>query len=342
MWYLFGIIKLENPEKCAAGGFAGHPLRAIPFQEIAIVTQELPVWDIDECQKADLLQKLLTHQKTLEKIMQETFVLPIKFGCVVDSLQDIQSILKRGYPLFCQAIQELNGKIEINLTVTWDVSDQLKTIAVGDSKIKAMKEEAALGGKKELFLAVGQALEGKLGERRQNLATQIFQKLDNLHEGRVDHECLEDRMVLNTSFLVSKEKEESFSAAVRQCDQDLQGALYFKCLMPLPPHSFRTIAIQKVSPEALLEATKLFEVGPETTLEELKGKNRQLIQQFHPDRKPDSKEEIFSLIHQSFGLLRELYELEEKPFANMNSNHPSTGDWWGHCFSIGTIQGESP
>lgn len=330
MWYLFGIIKLEKPIDFAVGGFAGYPLRAIPFQELGVVAQELPEWTINESQKADLLEKLLIHQKTLETVMRETFVLPIKFGCVVDSEEAIRNILEKGHPLFSGAVQELSGKMEINLTVTWDVSAQLRDIAGTDPGIQAMKEKASREEDRDFLVTIGRALEVKLEERRGALATQIFQKLDGHHEGRLDHECLENRIILNSSFLISREKEECFSAAVMESDQELQGALHFKCLMPLPPHSFRTIAIQRISPSTLHEAMKLFDVRPETTLTELKEKNRQLIQQFHPDKKPDS-EKVFSLVHQSFGLLKDLYALEEKPFANMNPDH---------CFAISTIQGE--
>lgn len=333
MWYLYGIIndgkEIDFGEIGLADPYGKQvSVRSIPYKDIAIVASEMDEWHIDEQNKQDLMQKLLAHQKTLEEVMRQRLVIPVKFGTVVKDMKDVEIILERGSAVFKSALADMEGRFEVNLTASWDIPTQLKRIAEEDEEIKAMKREAQTSGSRELIMKIGMELEDKLEGRRKKVASEIFAFLDGWCGNQVDHERLENKMIFNASFLISKDNEGDFLKSIHQLDKEFGGEFSFKCLMPLPPHSFRTVLIQRIVPERLREAIELFEVGEGTTLEDLKEKNRELTQRYHPDTlraggeraegEQAKGEQKFSQIHETYDLLKAFYKMEERPFANLD------------------------
>ncbi|MFH1652630.1 MAG: GvpL/GvpF family gas vesicle protein [Pseudomonadota bacterium] len=322
--YLYGIINDGKEMDFGEIGFANsHGKRTLvktfPLDDIAIVMSELDEWAVDENDKQDLMQKLLSHQKTLEEIMKQRLVIPIKFGTSVESLEDTMTIIKRGQPLFKKALADMEGKFEVNLTASWDVLREIKKIAEGDDEIKALKLKAQEEKSRELIMEVGMELEDKLETERQRVAAEILFSLNKWGKNRVDHERLENKMILNTSFLISKSREDDFLKSIYGLDDKFNSEFDFKCLMPLPPHSFRTVQVQKVESGCLREAMNLFKVDRDTTLDMLKERGRELIQLHHPDSKEkEDRNEKISQIYQSLDLLKAFYDVEENPFANLD------------------------
>ena len=314
MWYLFGVVSAEH------NGNIMSLVKTIDFKNIAIIVKEIEKWDPNKSNKTELLNELLTHQKTLEVIMQQQLVIPIKFGTVVDSLEDIQIILKENFSIFQQVLKEMEGKIEISLAVSWDEPAQLKKISEEDEDICKMKKIVRNNNDLNFLITAGKIVANKLQEKRKKIADEISRKLNYLTISKVDHERLEDKMILNTSFLIEQEKEESFEECINQIDKNFQGELDFKYISPLPPHSFRTIHIQKISFQQLTAALELFKIREKTTFKELKKKNRELIRNYHPDAKQENTENDLSRVHEAFNLLKNFYRAKEKLFVNFDTD----------------------
>lgn len=337
MWYLFGIVGSEHVGDYV---FSVEPyestilsVKMVCFKNIAIIAKEIDIWNIDELNKVEMLNKLLIHQKTLEEIMQQQLVVPIKFATLVDSLKDIQIILEENFDLFQKILKEMEGKIEFSLAVSLDVQAQLKKIAEEDANICKMKGQTQTNVDSKLIVEIGRILKDRLEELKTKIGIEIFNKLGQLAKVIVDHGRFEDNIILNTSFLISREEEEIFMQRIYELDEKFKGEFYFKCLCPLPPYNFRTVNIQKIAPKKLKEALALFEVREDMSLEDLKSKNRELVQHYHPDaRQTDSRnsEQDFSQILQALDLLKSFCGTEEKPFFNLDAEH---------CFLTTIVEG---
>lgn len=326
MWYLYGIIKNKCEMDFGKIGFTdpygeNSSVKTIPFEDISMVVSELDEWKLDKRDKKSLMNKLLTHQKALEEVMKKELVIPVKFGTIVDDKEDINTILHKSHRSFVKTLDDMADKFEVNLTVSWDVPLVLKKIAAEDEEIKEMRIKAEESRSKELIMQVGMVLEDKLEERRLRIASEILKHFGDSYGDSVEHERLENKMILNNSFLISKGEEKTFLDLTHDLDKKFESRFNFKCLMPLPPHSFKTVAIQKIAPERLKSAIELFNIDENTTLEILKEKNRELTQNFHPDVSKDcNREEKFSEIHQTYDLLKTFFEWQENPFYNIDNN----------------------
>jgi len=327
--YLFGIIEAKQGVEFGDIGFADRygnraALTTVPYGGVAMAVCEVEGWEIRQDDKADLLDKLIVHQKILEQVMKQQFILPVKFGTIVEDGHDVVNILSRHRARFEEAIREMSPYIEVDIVAVWDVQTMLKKIANEDDEISEMKQavESLSPEKREGrdLMAIGMRLEEKLEERRVGIEKVIFGELDPMSSDHADHERLEDRMVINSSFLIEKAREKDFFHAMDALDEKLDRSLKFKCLSPLPPHSFKTVVIEKVDPADLKESIKLFSVTPGTTLEKIKVKNRTLTKKHHPD-KAGGDGSIFEKVNSSYKLLCSLFEGDKGSFGDLDTRN---------------------
>lgn len=318
-WIEFGPIGFADPygEKAY--------VKTIPYGSISMVVCEMDEWKVNEGNKVDLLNKLLEHQKILEEIMQKQFILPAKFGTTLDNEHDVIAVLSQYFSQLKSGIAEMKDFVEIDVVVTWDTTVEVKKIAATDDEIKKMKAKAEKipeGERGQKVIEVGMRLEEKLEERRKEIEKVIFDTLKTTRMDRVDHDRLEDRMVVNSSFLLKKSDEANFFGVMDKLDQKLDGTLRFKCISPLPPHSFKTIVINKVNALELKEAMDLFDVTAKTTIEQLNGKNRQLIKKMHPDKtRKAGAEAEFDKLNKSYKLLSSMFRFGGSLFSNAENKN---------------------
>ena len=100
------------------------------------------------------------------------------------------------------------------------------------------------------------------------------------------HQLMDDRMILNCAFLLDKDNEKDFDIALNDLNSKYEEKINFKCVGPLPPYSFSTIEVKKVSYEEIDEARKLLGLGEETTNEEIKESYHRMAGEYHPDKDP--------------------------------------------------------
>lgn len=291
-YYLFGVTDDTSPVEYGAIGFADSYgersiVTAIHYGGISMVVCKLDEWRLNEVDKPDLLNKLLEHQKITEQLMKKRFILPVKFGTTVEGERDIISILNRYHSVLKNGIREMKDFVEVDVVATWDPIAEVKRIGETDQEIKKMKAGAQklsvdkIGG---AMMTIGKVLEDKLEERRIETEKLIMHSLKPHFVRYSSHERFEDKMVINSSYLLKTGDESAFFDALDKVDAKFESSITFKCIHPLPPHSFATIVVNKVDPQELKGAIDLFEVTAKTTMAEIKDKNRELTKKFHPDK----------------------------------------------------------
>lgn len=314
-FYLFGVTDDASPVEYGAIGFADpcgdrSLVKAIHYGGISMVACKLDDWRLNEANKPDLLNKLLEHQKITEKIMKKRFILPAKFGTTVDTEQDVISILSRYHSDLKDGIQEMKGFVEIDLVAMWDPIVEIKKMGETDSDIKTMKasiEKLPTDKRNEAVLKIGMLLQDKLEEKRQKIEKAITDALKSHFVRQACHERYEDRMVMNNSYLLKAGGEAAFFGALEHVDEKLGATVKFKCIHPLPPHSFATIVVNKVDPQELKKAMELFEVTSQTTALEIKDKSREFTKKFHPDKAGKESADKFETLNKSGKLLLNLF-----------------------------------
>lgn len=308
-YYLYGFIETGMMKKYGRIGFdlpkQGKSLvAAIPYQNVGAVVGSTPFGNFGSLDKETLVRALLAHQETLEKVMKTQFVLPCKFGTVLEGENELQTILFQNQALLANWIQKMKNTCEMNVIATWEVPMMLKEIAGANPSILNIREKAILGMK----------LSEKLKERAAQYSQTILETLKELVPSNVKHECMNDSMICNASFLLAEGVEKKFFERLDHLDSLFNGKLNFKCVGPLPPYSFSTTILRRFHASEIKEAIQVLGLKEKPDLPILKRIYKEKARIFHPDANTkEETSEAFKKIHWAYKLLKAYDEGGAKP-----------------------------
>ena len=311
--YLYGVIKSGQPQSFGRIGIGNSPseVRTVCVKNLAAVVSDSP-WKIyTSLAKEETIKDLVTHQFVIEKVMENFTVIPVKFGTMMETEDELIKFLDKGYFLLRNQLAKLQDKIELDLVATWQLPEALAAIYRLNRSIKRKQEEITVKGEKasvEDKIALGKAVEQALGSEKARSNKLILQTLKKLAQSFCLHDLLDENMIFNAAFLIEKKDKESFDQAVSLLDQKFEDALRFRLVGPLPPYSFSTVVIENINPKEVEEARKTLGLNQEVTNKTVYGAYRQLAKQFHPDKNTNGDQLSFQFINLAYRKLRDYLE----------------------------------
>lgn len=288
--YIYGIID-ATPHPVTTkryGEISGCGVYTIPYQDISAVVSDSEIVDYTHMPKDVLARLLVNHQKVVERTMNfGSPVIPIKLGTFAADETEVKNILHKGYSLIKYIFGRINDKIEIDLVATWsDFNSVLK--AIGEKKeIKEFKEKLSANPKAVTVddrMRAGVMVKKALDKKREKYAFQIQSALKSLSEDSRVHEVMDDKMVVNTAFLVSKPTQKDFDRKVEELNSEFNERLNFRCVGPLPPYSFYTLEVKKLKYEEIDWAREKLALSDFTSKAKIKKAYQAKALSSHPDR----------------------------------------------------------
>lgn len=311
MKYIYAVIP-SNEGSTSFGllGIGRHEAEVYtqPYLDIAAVVSDCPLIDFHGMAKEELVLYLAEHQRATEEVMKrQATILPVKFGTLLEDEGQVEEMLHWGHRDLRAGLAAMEGKIEVEVVATWDVEQVFAEIGQ-EEEIAKLKAEIAgklpwqtISAKVKLGKMVKASLDRRKEEHRQRmlgfLASQTADVQVNVASA--------DQVVMNVALLIDAYQQDDFEAKVHQLDERFEGRLNFKLVGPLPPYSFSTVEVRKVSPEEVEEARKLLSLGMEATEGEIQKAYRRQARRYHPDVAPDDPEaeERFRRITAAYRLL---------------------------------------
>jgi hypothetical protein len=308
--YIYGIIQTNEKKSFGAIGL-GDPQKevyTIPNQDISAVISDSTIVAYDSMTKDRVVKDLFCHQSVIEKVMKNHSIIPMKFGTFAEE-EEVAKILKAGYKQFKETLGLVSNKIELDVVALWNRETIFKEIAE-ENEIKEFKEKIASGppgpqlnDRVKLGRMVEKSLKKKIFEHREEILCALKEKAFDFCR----HDTLDDIMILNSSFLLEKDREKDFDKRLNELDEKYQKRINFRCVGPLPPYSFSTIELKKVGFEDIDKARRLLGLGEEIIPSEIKSAHRKLAFKYHPDKNPqgNSFDKKFNELTQANKLLLE-------------------------------------
>ncbi|HEX9492896.1 MAG TPA: GvpL/GvpF family gas vesicle protein, partial [Thermoanaerobaculia bacterium] len=136
--YVYCIIKTDVPREFGSVGIGGRGDRVytVHYKEFAAVVSNCPLIVFDPTR-----ENALAHEHVNELVMKDFTVLPMSFGTVFRTENDIKEFLKGTYDALSDVLQKMDGKIEFGLKVNWDKDQVIKDIENENEEIRRLKEE---------------------------------------------------------------------------------------------------------------------------------------------------------------------------------------------------------
>lgn len=176
-----------------------------PIRTVQYRTLSAVVSDIDTLEPERSDDNVRTHDEVLREVIESAdgrTVVPMQFGMVFKSGRTLKSVLRSGRRAFRKALRDVDGMVELGVKVVVDEGE-----AVDEAVLQDIADRLAAAAERD-----------------------------------VENDLFSDRLVLNRSYLVAYDDQESFSEVVQAVRDDYDDVTV-QYSGPWAPYSFVDIEI---------------------------------------------------------------------------------------------------
>lgn len=267
-FYLYGIIK-ANPtshvSRETSHGFQVGQLevliKEVSLEEFGEEPLQRNLKDVQWLER-----QLWEHERMLEAVMQQTTVLPMKFGVIFTSLERLAKSLREHEGRMLGLLEQLSGQEEWGVKVFSDRSRIEERVKQESTQVKALQAQQAtqpsgtayLVGKK-LAELIREEVDLALAKEARSIYDQLLpyttQAKQNqpMGQGLAELTGRHGEMILNAAFLVRKGRVNDLAVAVEYLRKAYHPKGFeLEQVGPFPPYNFTSLDLDPEKEEAAI------------------------------------------------------------------------------------------
>lgn len=286
--YLYGIVKSgEHIPLTVPGKDGARQIQIVTSEGLGGVVSDCSGDDSLSRSKEETIQRLLTHQRVIEQVMKRQTVLPVKFGTVCASLDEVRALLSQGCHQFREALEWIEDKVEVEVAATWDLNRVLREVAATEEILRFKEEISAKQSPLlESSVQLGKLVKAMIDRRRDCYREQMIDCLKPIAVDVQANVLVSEALVLNVAFLINKADQDELDGRVRYLDDLFHGEMDFRVIGPLPPYSFAAVEIARPDLSRIEEARQLLSLEGAVSEPEVRKAYRRRAAEIHPDCSP--------------------------------------------------------
>jgi hypothetical protein len=254
--YLYAVVRRPGRKRAPPPGEGiGDPPLAVELvihREVAAVVSLVPRragGDTEEStrQKVRAMRRdMLAHTDVLNRLLESTTLLPVRFGVVLpDEQAVVDTLLEPQHDVLVAHLERLEGAVEISLKANYKEELVLREVVREQPHLSRQSARAgggtsALADRIDLGKQVAAAVEAK----RDRDGRWLLEQLSPLARDVTVAEPASELMVLNASFLVDREALDQFDRRLNKTSRDTTPRMRLTCVGPLPPYSFVDLRLE--------------------------------------------------------------------------------------------------
>jgi gas vesicle protein GvpL/GvpF len=240
--YVYCVIESEKAQRFGPLGLGAEPteVTTVHFRDLAAVVSDTPREVIDATR-----ENILAHERVNEAVMRSHTVIPMSFGTVFKTRDDIVELLRAAYEPFADVLQKMRDKLEFGLKVLWDRDQIVREIEKGDENVRRLKDEISSQSGSTYFarMQYGRMVDSALEATAESYVSAIFEALRPVSTASRANKPIGEKMIMNAAFLVTREQENAFDAKVKEIGARFD-TLTLKYTGPWPPYNFVNIRLK--------------------------------------------------------------------------------------------------
>ncbi|SDJ97665.1 GvpL/GvpF family gas vesicle protein [Sediminibacillus albus] len=241
--YLFGAIPVNTSKTFGEVKLAGEQrgVYTIPYKETAMVVADAPVQVYDPSRA-----NLKAHQDVVNLVMEQHTIVPMSFGNVLESEQDVTLLLEQLQEQLMKIFPQIENRIEVGLKIIGH-KQWIEQAAQAQPELKQAQENIAGKSKEAGYyerIQLGEAARKFMLQLQKQCEAEIFTPLTELAVSSKSNEVIGERMLLNASFLIDLDKETAFDQKVNELYEQWEGKVDFKYTGPWPAYNFIDIKLK--------------------------------------------------------------------------------------------------
>ncbi len=279
--YLYGVVDSGEDADLGIPGCDGvNPLYRVGYGGIGCVVSDYTGEPMASLSREGLVKSLLRHQEAIERVMRQHTVLPAKFGTLLGSVDEVRALLSQRHSQLADALTGIKDMVEIDVAATWDTARVLQDIG-REEEVSRARKDISHGGSPTVGQQVklGQMVKARMDSRRSVYREQMAAFLLPAAVQMLDNALISDQLVMNVAFLVWRDRQHDFDAAVQRLDGLFRNEITFRMVGPLPPYSFSTLEISRLAPEQIRNARQALQLEGTISVEAVRKAYRLLAAQ---------------------------------------------------------------
>jgi hypothetical protein len=240
--YVYCIIESGDPLRFGPIGVGADPsdVYTVHYKNLAAVVSDAPLEVLDSTR-----ENVLAHERVNETVMHEHTVIPMSFGTIFKTREDIVELLRSAAEAFGDVLNKMQNKLEFGLKVLWDRDQAVREVENEDEDISRLKKEIS-GQKGPTYFArmqYGRLIDSALQARSERYVADILEQLRDVSVASRINKPIGDKMIMNAAVLISRDQETAFDAKVKSIASRFDK-LTFKYTGPWPPYNFVNIRLK--------------------------------------------------------------------------------------------------
>src|SRR5215210_1664968 len=161
--YVYCIIRSDRDREFGGIGIGGgQRVYTVHHNDLAAVVSDTPIVIYDPTR-----ENVLAHEFVNETVMKEHTVIPMSFGTVFRSEDDVTELLRSTFTAFSEVLDKMQDKIEFGLKVLWDREKVIAGLEQENEEIRRLKDEITRNTQSSTYFArmqLGRLVEGRSEE----------------------------------------------------------------------------------------------------------------------------------------------------------------------------------
>jgi hypothetical protein len=213
---------------------------SVHYRSLGAVVSDAPLEVLDSTR-----ENVLAHERVNETVMREHTVIPMSFGTIFRTRDDIVELLRSACEAFEDVLHKMQNKLEFGLKVLWDRDQAVKDVEAEDEDVGRLKIEISSQKGPTYFarMQYGRLVDAALQTRSERYVAAILDELRDVSVASRINKPIGDKMIMNGAFLITREKESAFDARVKEIAGRFDR-LTFKYTGPWPPYNFVNIRLK--------------------------------------------------------------------------------------------------
>jgi hypothetical protein len=240
--YVYCIIEAGDGLRFGPIGIGADPsdVYTVHYKNLAAVVSDAPLEVLDSTR-----ENVLAHERVNETVMREHTVIPMSFGTIFKTRDDIVELLRSAEEAFGDVLNKMQNKLEFGLKVLWDRDQAIREVEAEDEDIGRLRKEISSQKGPTYFarMQYGRLVDAALQSRSERYLADILELLRDVSVASRINKPIGDKMIMNAAFLISRDQEVAFDSRVKSIASRFDK-LTFKYTGPWPPYNFVNIRLK--------------------------------------------------------------------------------------------------
>jgi Gas vesicle synthesis protein GvpL/GvpF len=232
--YVYGVT--TETAAPSVDGVASAPVRALSHGGLVALVSSI---SRTELRAADLR----AHWRVLEHAFEDSTVLPVRFGTVMEDDGEVRDrLLDANRERLTELLRTMDGLVQVNVKGRYDEEALLRSILRDAPALSTLRDRANRSGALADQVALGQRVEREIDARRAGDTATVLDALEGravaTREEQVSHPD-----AFNLAFLIPRGEIDAFGEGLPAVQDAIGDRIEIRYVGPAPPFSFADSAL---------------------------------------------------------------------------------------------------